>query len=150
MGKLTWQQLANFFGGSGFNLTPDEAAKILTKTLLTNNWKTQRMWEDQDVVASWTQVLYEHDKLAKKYGKHKAVFHLFKSGAVKDFQYMAKIKWKSYKTFRNDFIKFNKLPMFKNTPSGHGTKLREAAEKKLAAKAKKEAQRHKLLTKLIK
>jgi hypothetical protein len=40
--------------------------------------------------------------------------------------------------------------MFKNTPSGHGTKLREAAEKKLAAKAKKEAQRHKLLTKLIK
>ena len=63
---------------------------------------------------------------------------------------MAKIKWKSYKTFRNDFIKFNKLPMFKNTPSGHGTKLREAAEKKLAAKAKKEAQRHKLLTKLNK
>ena len=150
MGKLTWQQLANFFGGSAFNLTPDEAAKILTETLLKNNWKTQRMWEDQDVVASWTQVLYEHDKLAKKYGKHKAVSHLYKSGAVKDFQYMAKIKWKSYKTFRNDFIKFNKLPMFKNTPSGHWTKLREAAEKKLAAKAKKEAQRHKLLTKLIK
>ena len=150
MGKLTWQQLANFFGGSGFNLTPDEAAKILTKTLLTNNWKTKRMWEDQEIVASWTRVLYEHDKLAKKYGKHKAVSHLYKSGAVKDFQYMAKIKWKSYKTFRNDFIKFNKLPMFKNTPSGHGTKLREAAEKKLAAKAKKEAQRHKLLTKLIK
>ena len=150
MGKLTWQQLANFFGGSAFNLTPDEAAKILTETLLKNNWKTQRMWEDQDVVASWTQVLQEHDKLAKKYGKHKAVSHLYKSGAVKDFQYMAKIKWKSYKTFRNDFIKFNKLPMFKNTPSGHGTKLREAAEKKLAAKAKKEAQRHKLLTKLIK
>jgi len=150
MGKLTWQQLANFFGGSAFNLTPDKKKKILTETLLKNNWKTQRMWEDQDVVASWTQVLQEHDKLAKKYGKHKAVSHLYKSGAVKDFQYMAKIKWKSYKTFRNDFIKFNKLPMFKNTPSGHGTKLREAAEKKLAAKAKKEAQRHKLLTKLIK
>jgi hypothetical protein len=137
MGKLTWQQLANFFGGSGFNLTPDEAAKILTKTLLTNNWKTQRMWEDQD-------------KLAKKYGKHKAVFHLFKSRAVKNFQLMARIHWKSERTFRNDFIKFNKLPMFKNTPSGHGTKLREAAEKKMAAKLKKAAKDHKTLSKLIK
>ena len=150
MGKLTWQQLANFFGGSAFNLTPDEAAKILTKTLLTNNWKTQRMWEDQDVVASWTQVLYEHDKLAKKYGKHKAVFHLFKSRAVKNFQLMARIHWKSDRTFRNDFIKFNKLPMFKNTPSGRGKKIVRAAEKKMAAKIKKAAKDHKTLSKLIK
>lgn len=150
MGKLTWQQLANFFGGSAFNLTPDEAAKILTKTLLTNNWKTQRMWEDQDVVASWTQVLQEHDRLEKKVGKHYAVQHLYKSKAIKNFQLMARIHWKSYRTFRNDFIKFNKLPMFKNTPSGRGKKIVKAAEKKMAAKIKKAAKDHKTLTKLIK
>ena len=99
MGKLTWQQLGLLFGGSQFNLTPEEAAKLLADAVFTKNWKTKRMWEDHEIVASWTRVLYEHDKLAKKYGKHKAVSHLYKSGAVKDFQYMAKIKWKSYKTF---------------------------------------------------
>ena len=150
MGKLTWQQLGLLFGGSQFNLTPEEAAKLLADAVFTKNWKTKRMWEDQEIIASWTRVLYEHDKLAKKYGKHKAVSHLFKSRAVKNFQLMARIHWKSERTFRNDFIKFNKLPMFKNTPSGHGTKLREAAEKKMAAKLKKAAKDHKTLSKLIK
>ena len=150
MGKLTWQQLGLLFGGSQFNLTPEEAAKLLADAVFTKNWKTKRMWEDHEIVASWTRVLYEHDKLAKKYGKHKAVSHLFKSRAVKNFQLMARIHWKSDRTFRNDFIKFNKLPMFKNTPSGHGTKLREAAAKKYAAKLKKAAKDHKTLSKLIK
>ena len=150
MGKLTWQQLGLLFGGSQFNLTPEEAAKLLADAVFTKNWKTKRMWEDQEIIASWTRVLYEHDKLAKKYGKHKAVSHLFKSRAVKNFQLMARIHWKSDRTFRNDFIKFNKLPMFKNTPSGHGTKLREAAAKKYAAKLKKAAKDPKTLSKLIK
>ena len=69
MGKLTWQQLGLLFGGSQFNLTPEEAAKLLADAVFTKNWKTKRMWEDQEIVASWTRVLYEHDKLAKKYWK---------------------------------------------------------------------------------
>ena len=33
----------------------------------------------------------------KKYGKHKAVSHLYKSGAIKDFQYMAKLNGRATK-----------------------------------------------------
>ena len=145
MGKLTWQQLGLLFGGSQFN-APEEAAKLLADAVFTKIGKLKGCGKTRDC-RLLDEILYRPDKLAKNMENIKQ--YLYKSGAVKDFQYMAKIKWKSYKTFRNDFIKFNKLPMFKNTPSGHGTKLREAAEKKLAAKAKKEAQR-KLLTKLIK
>ena len=54
MGKLTWQQLGLLFGGSQFNLTPEEAAKLLADAVFTKNWKTKRMWEDQEIIASWT------------------------------------------------------------------------------------------------
>ena len=35
MGKLTWQQLGLLFGGSQFNLTPEEAAKLLADAVFT-------------------------------------------------------------------------------------------------------------------
>ena len=107
------------------------------------------MWEDQEIVALGREFYMNTISLQRNMENTKQYLTCINLELLKIFNTWLKLNGR-LKTFRNDFIKFNKLPMFKNTPSGHGTKLREAAEKKLAAKAKKEAQRHKLLTKLIK
>ena len=49
------------FGGSQFNLTPEEAAKLLADAVFTK-LENQKDVEDHEIVASWTRVLYEHDK----------------------------------------------------------------------------------------
>ena len=95
MGKLTWQQLGLLFGGSQFNLTPEEAAKLLADCIY-KNWKTKDVGRPRDC-RLLDEFLYEHDKLAKKYGKHKAVSHLYKSGAVKDFQAWLKLNGRATK-----------------------------------------------------
>ena len=63
------------------------------------------MWGDEIVVAAFTHVLEEEDKLVKKFGRNKAVRKLFKSDIFERFLITAKLTtYTNYKTFRNDII----------------------------------------------
>ena len=69
MSKITWQQLGLIFEGQ-FGVTAEEASKIISKEIFSHNWKhvadekVGRMWHNEVVVANFTYVLEEEDKLA--------------------------------------------------------------------------------------
>ena len=70
MGKLTWQQLGMIFEGS-FDVTPTEAAEIISDHLFSKNWvgtkdKTGRMWQDTFTCAAFVWYLKEVEKYRKK------------------------------------------------------------------------------------
>ena len=70
MGKLTWQQLGMIFEGS-FDVTPTEAAEIISDHLFSKNWvgtkdKTGRMWQDTFTCAAFVWYLAEVEKYRKK------------------------------------------------------------------------------------
>jgi hypothetical protein len=137
MGKLTWEQLGRILEDEEFQITPEEAAKIVFDTVLSKNWKGSdvaagKMWQDPFITYSWIRVLKVFDKLIAKHGKSKAMKHFYE----KDEEYFnwclaSKCVYTSEKTFRNDFAIFNKLPMFEaRSVQGHGTKTRDKVEQK--------------------
>lgn len=119
--NFTWQQLGLIFEGQ-FGVTPKEAAKIISNEIFGRNWKhgirntAGRMWDDEDVIANFTQVLEEEDRLAKKFGRKNAVKELFKTDKLKIFFIIANLKYSKsgYKTFKNDYARWKKLKSFKN------------------------------------
>ena len=121
MAKLTWQQLGRIYEGA-YGVTVEEAAKIISNEIFGRNWKHGskkgtfgRMWGDEIVVAAFTHVLEEEDKLVKKFGRNKAVRKLFKSDIFERFLITAKLTtYTNYKTFKNDYGKWKKLKAFKN------------------------------------
>jgi hypothetical protein len=146
MAKLTWQQLGRIYEGA-YGVTVEEAAKIISKEIFGRNWKhgsggeCGRMWGDEVVVANFTQVLEEEDRLAKKFGRKKAVKELFKSKQLKIFIIIAKLQYSKsgYKTFKNDYGKWKKLKVFKNVwKKGKRTskKLDPRLEMKLSARVR--------------
>ena len=124
MSKITWQQLGLIFEGQ-FGVTAEEASKIISKEIFSHNWKhgvdgkVGRMWHDEVVVANFTHVLEEEDKLAKKVGRKKATKELFfNSNKLNLFLIIASLKYKKtdagFKTFKNDYAKWKRLSVFKN------------------------------------
>ena len=137
MGKLTWQQLGRILEGEEFNITPEEASKIIFDVVLSKDWKGSankigKMWQDQEVVIAWTRVLHAFDELIKKHGKSKAMKNFYK----KDREYFnwcltSKTDYPSEKTFRNYFALFNKLPVFNAASArGFGTKTLDKVREK--------------------
>ena len=82
MNKITWQHLGLIYEKQ-FGVTPEEASEIIAKEIFSHNWKhgfkgkVGRMWHDEVVVANFTHVLEEEERLAKKVGRKRAVKELF-------------------------------------------------------------------------
>ena len=146
MSKITWQQLGLIFEGQ-FGVTAEEASKIISKEIFSHNWKhgvggkAGRMWHDEVVVANFTQVLEEEDKLAKKVGRKKASKELFfNSSKFNLFLIIASLKYKrtdaGFKTFKNDYAKWKRLSVFKNVWK-RGSITLNKLRKRTASKVKK-------------
>ena len=143
MSKITWQQLGLIFEGQ-FGVTAEEASKIISKEIFSHNWKhgvdgkVGRMWHDEVVVANFTHVLEEEDKLAKKVGRKGATKELFfNSDKLKVFILIARLKYKKtdagFKTFKNDYAKWKRLKVFKNVWK-RGIIILDKLRKKTASK----------------
>ena len=144
--KKTWKLLPKIFGDQ-FKITEAEAIKILQEHLFSKNWKhgksgtLGRMWKDPMIVAAFTHVLEEEDKISKTVTRKKVQQELFYSGKkTKLFILVAGLKYHQNKTgylnFKNDYSRWKRLPMF--SPSWKkGTITIDKVRKKLAARNKK-------------
>ncbi len=146
MNKITWQQLGLIFEGQ-FGVTAGEASKIISKEIFSHNWKhgaggkVGRMWHDGDVIASFTHVLEDEDKLVKIVGRKRASKELFfNSDKLKLFLLIANLRYKAtgagFKTFKNDYAKWKRIKVFKNVWK-RGSKTLRKLRKRTAAKRRK-------------
>ena len=146
MSKITWQQLGLIFEGQ-FGVTAEEATEIISKEIFSNNWKhgangkVGRMWQDEVVVANFTHVLEEEDKLAKKVGRKKVARELFfTSDKLAMFVLIARLRYKrtnaGFKTFKNDYAKWKRLKVFKNVWKA-GSRTLNKLRKRTTAKTRK-------------
>ena len=140
MTKFTWQSLRVLLEKQ-YKLTADDAMQIILENLFGKEWKhgpngkLGRMWKDPMIVATFTHVLAEEDKIAKTITRKKVQQELFKSEAVGNFRITAGLKYRSYTTFKNDYAKWKKLPIFKASWK-KGIITLDKLRKKLAAKNK--------------
>jgi|TARA_Y100000310_G_scaffold342320_1_gene445030 hypothetical protein len=144
--KTSWAQLGMVFGGH-LNVTPDEAAEVLTKHLFKDTtWKGNyenplgRMWRDVEVVNEFQHALSDREKLIKKYGTMKATRQWFYySGSFFRFTLFGNIVYEKnesgFKRFQNDFAIWKKLPFFK-ARFQKKKKLAAISDKKLRKKVK--------------
>ena len=141
MTKFTWKDLQTLLEKQ-YNLTPDDAMQIIEENLFDKDWKhgpngkLGRMWKDPMIISTFTHVLAEEDKIAKTKTRKKVQQELFKSEAVGNFRITAGLKYRTYTTFKNDYAKWKKLPIFKASWK-KGTITLDKLRKKLAAKNKK-------------
>ena len=77
----------------------------------------------------------EEDKIAKTTTRKKAQQELFQSDRVTQFIIVAGLKYKTYTTFKNDYAKWKRLPMFRASWK-KGTITLDKLRKKIAAKNK--------------
>ena len=146
MNKITWQQLSLILEGQ-FGVTAEETLRIVSKEIFSHKWKhgikgkIGRMWHDEVVVANFTHVLEEEDRLAKKVGRKNAVKELFfYSDKLVLFALIAGLKYKrtnaGFKTFKNDYSKWKRLRFFKNVWKA-GSKTLNKLRKRTRARVKK-------------
>lgn len=146
MNKITWQHLGLIYEKQ-FGVTPEEASEIIAKEIFSHNWKhgfkgkVGRMWHDEVVVANFTHVLEEEERLAKKVGRKRAVKELFfTSDKIKVFMLIASLKYKftkaGFKTFKNDYAKWKRLKFFKSVWK-RGSRVLNKLRKRTAAKINK-------------
>jgi len=140
MTKFTWKALQILLEKQ-YNLTPDDAMQIILENLFDKDWKhgsggkLGRMWRDPMVVSAFTHVLAEEDKIAKTITRKKVQQELFQSDRVTQFMIVAGLKYKTYTTFKNDYAKWKRLPMFRASWK-KGTITLDKLRKKIAAKNK--------------
>ena len=145
MTKFTWKALENLLEKQ-YNLTPDDAMQIILENLFSKDWKhglngkLGRMWRDEFTCRTFAAVLEEEDKIAKTITRKKVQQELFKSKACGTFRKTAGLTYKTYTTFKNDYAKWKRLPIFtaswkKGTITVDKARIKDLA-KKLAAKNK--------------
>ena len=70
MGKMNWKQLGEFWEGF-FNITADEAGDIIAGHLFSKGWlgtpdKLGRMWQDENNIKAFIDLLSSIEKFSKK------------------------------------------------------------------------------------